>query len=72
MFLKLPATLKVCQVQADWGGEFRNDRLAENLRKRGIQLKETVPGHSETNGIIERTNRTIMAMNRTAILGTNR
>jgi hypothetical protein len=64
-------TLKVHQVQADWGGEFRNDRLAKKLRKKGIQLKETVPGHSETNAIIERTNRTIMTMNRTAILGTN-
>jgi hypothetical protein len=63
--------LKVHQVQANWGGEFRNDRLAEKLRKRGIQLKETVPGHSETNAIIERTNRTIMTMNRTAILGTS-
>jgi transposase InsO family protein len=65
------STLKVFQVQADWGGEFRNDRLAEKLRKRGIELKETISGHSETNAIIERTNRIIMTMNRTTILGTN-
>jgi hypothetical protein len=64
-------TLKVHQVQANWGGEFRNNRLAKKLQKRGIQLKETVTGHSETNATIERTNRTIMTMNRTAILGTN-
>jgi hypothetical protein len=45
--------------------------LAKKLQNRGIQLKETVPGHSETNAIIERTNRTIMTMNQMAILGTN-
>jgi hypothetical protein len=64
-------TSRVHQVQADWGGEFRNDNLKEKLRKRGIVFKETIPGHSETNAIIERTNRTIMTMNRTAILATN-
>jgi transposase InsO family protein len=45
--------------------------LAKKPRKRGIQLKDTIPGHSETNAIIERTNRTIMTINRIAILGTN-
>jgi transposase InsO family protein len=64
-------TSRVHQVQADWGGEFRNYNLKEKLRKRGIVFKETIPGHSETNAIIERTNRTIMTMNRTAILATN-
>jgi transposase InsO family protein len=62
---------QVQEVQADWGGEFRNDRLKEILKKRGIRYKETLPKHSETNAIIERTNRTIMTMSRTAILGTN-
>jgi hypothetical protein len=64
-------TSRVHQVQADWGGEFRNNNLKEKLRKRGIVFKETIPGHSETNAIIERTNRTIMTINRTLILATN-
>jgi hypothetical protein len=29
-------TLRVWRVQADWGGEFRNDRLAEEFQQRGI------------------------------------
>jgi len=36
------------QVQADWGGEFRNKALAAELKQRGITLKEAVPWHSET------------------------
>ena len=44
---------KVTQLQADWGGEFRNTELASWCKKKGIQLKETVPRHSETNAVIE-------------------
>ena len=58
----------VSQMQADWGGEFRNKELAKELKQRGIILKETVPRHSETNTIAERANRTIFTMNRTAIM----
>ena len=47
---------KVQQIQADWGGEFRNNELATWCRKKGIRLKETVPYHSETNAIVERLN----------------
>jgi len=59
--------LRTNQVQADWGGEFRNTELAIELKQRGTSLKETVPYHSETNAIAERMNRTILDMNRTAI-----
>jgi hypothetical protein len=38
---------KVQQIQADWGGEFRNNELATWCKKKGIRLKETVPHHSE-------------------------
>ena len=59
---------KVSQIQADWGGEFRNKELGKELTQRGITLKETVPRHSETNAVVERANRTIMTMSRTAII----
>ena len=62
---------QVSQIQADWGGEFRNKALASELKQRGITLKETVPRHSETNAIAERINRTILEMSRTAIIATN-
>ena len=58
----------VSQIQADWGGEFRNKELSAELRQRGISLKETVPRHSETNAVAERMNRTILTMSRTAII----
>ena len=59
---------KVAYIQADWGGEFRNTELATWCKKKGIQLKETVPRHSKTNAIIERLNRTLQDMARTAMI----
>ena len=59
---------KVQSIQADWGGEFRNHDLTKWSKKRGIELKETVPHHSETNATIERLNRTLQDMARTAII----
>ena len=59
---------KVIQLQADWGGEFRNTELSSWCKKKGIQLKETVTRHSETNAIIERLNRTLQDMARTAMI----
>ena len=56
-------------IQVDWGGEFHNKDLQTELRQRGIQLKETVPKHSETNAVAERANRTIFTMSRTALIG---
>lgn len=58
---------KVKAVQADWGGEFRNKELEEELRQRDTLMKETVPHHSETNPVVERVNSTIFTMNKTFI-----
>jgi len=55
-------------IQADWGGEFHNKDLQTELRQSGIQLKETVPRHSETNAAAERANRTILTMGWTALI----
>jgi len=66
--LEKAAEYLVKMIQADWGGEFRNKDLQTELRQRGIQLKETVPRHSETNAVAERANRTIFTMSRTALI----
>ena len=65
--LENSTNLRTRQVQADWGGEFQSKELAIELEQRGTTMKETVPYHSETNAIVERMNRTILDMNRTAI-----
>jgi transposase InsO family protein len=59
----------VQEVQADWGKEFQRNEFQGELRQRGIIAKETVPYHSETNALIERVNRSIMAIARTATIG---
>lgn len=64
--LEAAINLRVSQIQADWGGEFRNKGLQEELKQRGITSKETVPRHSETNAAIERSNWTILIMSHTA------
>ena len=65
--LETATSRKVKSIQADWGGEFRNQELETKLQQRGTKLKETVPYHSETNAVVERTNRTIFTMNRTLL-----
>ena len=59
---------QVSQVQADWGGEFRNNELKEALSKRGTISKETVLYHSETNAAIERAICTITIIRRAILL----
>jgi transposase InsO family protein len=58
---------RVQQMQTD-KEEFRSQELSQ-LTSRGITLNETVPYHSQTNGVIERPNQTVMTMARTALLG---
>jgi transposase InsO family protein len=58
----------VQEVQADWGKEFQSNEFQGELRQRGIIARETVPCHSETNALIERVNRSIIAIARTATI----
>ena len=67
--LETQCKAKVAYLQADWGGEFRNTELASWCKKKGIQLKETILRHNETNAIIERLNQTFQDMARTAMIG---
>jgi 2,4-dienoyl-CoA reductase-like NADH-dependent reductase (Old Yellow Enzyme family) len=62
---------KTTNFQADNDGEFRNKILEQQLRSTGICVKETVPRHSETNQVIERTNRKIVTMARTALIASD-
>lgn len=55
-------------LKTDNGGEYRSNFLVTELKKRGIMIKETVPHHSQTNPVAERTNRTIFTMARTALI----
>lgn len=57
---------KTAFIQADWGKEF--NRLRTWGTKRGTLTKETVPYNSETHATIERLNRTLQDMARTAML----
>ena len=57
---------KTAFIQADWGKEF--NRLRTWGTKRGTLTKETIPYNSETHAIIERLNRTLQDMARTAML----
>ena len=65
---QVPNSRKVQTIQADWGGEFRNKDLETWCKQKGIELKETVPHQSETHATIERLNRTLQDMARTAII----
>jgi len=66
--MEAATNLRLSKIQADWGGEFRNQELEIELQQRGITLKPTIPKHSETNAIIERANRIILEMSRTALI----
>lgn len=63
---------RICEIHADWRGEFQNNNLKEETKQRGCQLKDTISYYSETNAIIKRTNRKIITTTRTAIIGTHK
>ena len=66
---KCGPTHKVESIQADFGGEFHSDELSHWCKPYGIKRKPTVlPYHHETNAIIERLNRTLQDMARTAMI----
>ena len=67
--IQLATGKKVKTIQADWGGEFKNGALNSWCKSKGIVQKETVVYHSETNAIIERLNRTLQDIARTAMIG---
>ena len=61
-------TYKVKSIQADFGEEFQSDELATWCKLQGIKHKPTVPYHHESNATIERLNRTLQDMARTAMI----
>jgi len=69
--METQAGTKVRSIKTDNGGEYRSTEFLQLLRAKGIALKETVPYHSQTNAVAERTNRTLITMARTALLHSN-
>ena len=67
--IQLATGRKAKTIQADWGGEFKNGALNAWCKTKGIIQKETIAYHSETNAIIERLNRTLQDIARTAMIG---
>ena len=67
--IQLATGRKVKAIHADWGGEFKNGTLNMWCKSKGIIQKETVAYHSETNASIERLNRTLQDIARTAMIG---
>ena len=67
--IQLATGRNVKTIQADWGGEFKNGALNSWCKSKGIIQKETVAYHSETNAIVERLNRTLQDIARTAMIG---
>ena len=67
--IQLATGRKVKTIQADWGGEFKNGVLNSWCKSKGIIQKKTVAHHSETNAIVERLNRTLQDIARTAMIG---
>ena len=67
--IQLATGRKVKSIQAAWGGEFKNAALNSWCKTKGIIQKETVAYHSETNAIVERLNRALQDIARTAMIG---
>jgi transposase InsO family protein len=44
---------RVEMIQTDNGGEYRSTELLEELKNKGITIKQTVPYHSQTNPVAE-------------------
>ncbi|MBW0535198.1 hypothetical protein O181_074913 [Austropuccinia psidii MF-1] len=61
-------TYKIKRLQTDNGTEFKNNILNTALTDRGIMHEYSVPYEHHQNGLIERTNRTISEMSRTALI----
>jgi transposase InsO family protein len=53
---------KIEMIQMDNGREYWSTELLEELKKKGIIIKQTVPYHSQINPVAERTNRMIIRM----------
>lgn len=51
---------KVFKIRCDNGGEFKNKRLNEFAKQKGIRLQLTMPYTSQQNGVSERMNRTLL------------
>lgn len=69
-FMNKPETelnKKIKKVRSDNGTEFVNQRFENLFKEKGIQHQRTVPYNPESNGVAERTNRTLLEKARTML-----
>ena len=62
---------KIVNLRTDNGGEYRNKEFQSYCKESGIRMEFTVPYTSPQNGVAERTNRTLMNMARTMLIGSS-
>ena len=55
---------KIKTLRSDNGGEFVKNEFEAFLSKHGIQYQKTVPYTPQQNGVVERKNKTLVAMAR--------
>ena len=70
-FLERKTELKVKAVRLDKGGEFTSNALKEWLHDKGVQLQHTAIECSQSNGVAERVNLTIMDRLRATLAESN-
>jgi len=51
---------QVKRVRTDGGGEYTSKKFAEYLKSEGMIMETTTPYSAQSNGVVERANRTIM------------
>lgn len=61
---------KVKKIRCDNGGEFKNQKIQDFCRQKGINIQYTIPYSPQSNGVSERMNRTIYNKARTLLLET--
>jgi transposase InsO family protein len=58
--MKTQFSLQAKRFRTDGGGEFTSKRFLEYLRDLGIRKETTTPHSPQSNGVVERANRTIL------------
>ena len=59
---------KIKRVRSDNGREFVNSEFEDLFRAKGIRHQKTIPYNPQSNGVAERTNRSILEKTRTMLI----
>ena len=61
------STHKVKTLRSDNGTEFKNSKMEEFCKYKGIEQQFSAPGTPQQNGVVERKNRTLIEAGRTLL-----